>query len=173
MPVTLAQAQNFKPAIKWLWEIRFAGNSRLKDLDTPIHAISFTPPEKFIGTRSRFNMGGYLNLPEHVNINAFDIEFLESENYDVTEFLSDWQLLIVDNNRNYGLPSDYFADLNFKAFNDKGEEKLKGEVVGVWPSQKNPPQFSLESGLITFGCSFACFDSSYNKSTFADIANIT
>ena len=138
--MTVATLDNFFSAKEIAPSWRFIASlpriPRAPNLEYPIYVVGgeFTHP--FIDTEGRFHSGSFVYYPQQNNINAISMNFIETEDYDILEYMYRWRNLVVsEEDGTYGASKDYKKLVELTMLNNMGKEALKIVYKGIWPTE--------------------------------------
>lgn len=111
-----------------------------------------------IDSDDRFQAGARTKYPRFLSMANVSITFFEDVTYATTQYLSYWKSLVVDEEHNYGLPTDYKKEIYLFAFDtiSNYDPTFVGRLKGCWPTSISGLSYSNgASDKVSLVCDFA------------------
>ena len=154
---TLEQFQSVRFAPSWRFWVQLP---ELDGIRPPPQVIvvggNFSHPH--VDSEARFRSGSYNYFPQFNDIEAIDIEFMETENYEVTEYLYNWFGLVVHDDGTYGLPDIYKKEVYLYLLGHEDENSQHKYLIrynGAFPTRRATIDPVENDDFIRVSCNFS------------------
>ena len=154
---TLEQFQSVRFAPSWRFWVQLPD---LEGVSPPPQVIvvggNFSHPH--VDSEARFRSGSYNYFPQFNDIEAIDIEFMETEDYEVTQYLYNWFGLVVHDDGTYGLPDIYKKEIYLYLLGHEdagGSHKYLIRYNGAFPTRRASVDPVENDDFIRVSCNFS------------------
>jgi len=132
--ITWSQANTtLAPLPAWRFYTTFpAAVTNAQTLSIEVARISL--PIQSLDTESVPYGAGVRNFPSVRNIEALTVTFMEDVSLTVIKSFIKWNLMVIDTNSNYGLPSAYWQAISFEPINNDGSSISTVTYNHAWPT---------------------------------------
>lgn len=154
---TLEDIQNL-PDPAPLWRHRV-------EMPTDIPGVTRPEPQQIIGgsfswafadADQRAHSGSYVYYPQFNNIDAIDIIFFETADYQIIKYLTAWFNLVVSGKDGTYSASDIYKRNIILRMNDNADnETIRVRYNGTWPTRINHIELSENEEYFQVSCNFS------------------
>lgn len=121
-----------------------------------VESISFIHPR--ISNIPRFGYATNVYYPGFEEVEACQITFYETVNYQVTRYLENWRRRVRHQDGSYGMPGEYKRNIIFNAYGYYNDvvQAMQGELTGCWPVDQGAYQYNYsESNRVVVSATFS------------------
>ena len=161
--ITLDQFHNLKPpAPTWKYLVYLPNNIPETNRIEPVYVENGTFTFPTVDSDARFNSGSYEYFPQFNNIDAIDITFIETEDYDITNFMYKWFGLVVhEDDGTYGIASEFKRQIRVVLLNEQGTEKANITYNGAFPTRRSTLNLGSEDNFVRVEQNFSVDSSTF------------